>query len=104
MSIPSTTWWPSRNIPPRFSKTLGTGCPGITRAVYLSTIPDEPAPPNILNQTLPTAPQPGGLGNVCLPASPPANFFPLYKLAGRTRQRNYTSESTELHLPVPEDG
>src|SRR3972149_11083973 len=75
MSIPSTTWWPSRSIPPRSSKTPAIGCPGITRPAYPSTIPDEADPHTILNQPLPAVLQPGGMGNVCPPSSTPATFF-----------------------------
>src|SRR3989339_1656222 len=85
MSIPSTTWWPSRSIPPRSSITPATGCHGITRPASPSTILDEPALPNILNQTLTAVLQPGGLGNVYPSASSPADFFPLRRLAGNSR-------------------
>ena len=72
-------------------KNPGTGCPGIIRTASPSTIPDESAPPNILNQTLPAALQPGSLGNVCPSASPPANFFPLRRLTGNSQ--SYTLNS-----------
>ena len=75
------TWWPSRNIPPRSSKTLETGCHGITRPASPLTIPDEPAPPNILNQRLPW--RRNRKAGDRLP--PPSKYFPLRMLIARTQ-------------------
>src|SRR3972149_8774687 len=75
MSIPSTTWWPSRSIPPRSSRTPAIGCPGITRPAYPSTIPDEADPPNILNHTLPAVLQPGDMREPLLPSLAHGKFF-----------------------------
>src|SRR3972149_588703 len=76
MSIPSTTWWLSRNIPPRSSKIPGTGCPGIIRPAYPSTIPDDPAPPNILNQRCAACcAKTGRHGERLPPSLTPGKFF-----------------------------
>src|SRR3989337_4406988 len=75
MSIPSTTWRPSRSIPPRSSRTPAIGCPGITRPAYPSTIPDEADPPNILNHTLPAVLQPGDMREPLLPSLAHGKFF-----------------------------
>src|SRR3989339_1880365 len=108
MSIPSTTWWPSRSIPPRSSITPATGCHGITRPASPSTILDEPALPNILNQTLTAVLQPGGLGNVYPSASSPADFFPLRRLAGNSRMWGFAKEEdrkcVDFIIGVNEDG
>ena len=108
MSIPSTTWWPSRSIPPRSSRTPATGCPGITRPAYPSTIPDEPAPPSILNQSLPAALQPGCLGGTLCPQATPQSHFFRYAALPETHGFDYKlavlrpkgAKSTKLYCPI----
>ncbi|MDO8723632.1 MAG: hypothetical protein Q7J31_15605, partial [Syntrophales bacterium] len=55
--------------------TPGTGCPGITRPAYPSTIPEESVPPYILNQRLPTAAQPQGWEEKYAPNLAPEIIF-----------------------------
>ena len=65
-----------------------------------STIPDEPAPPNILNQTLPTALQPEGLGNVCPHPHPRQIFFRYAGLPETHDISNLVSRYSLKPLPI----
>src|SRR3972149_1504048 len=102
MSIPSTTWWLSRNIPPRSSKIPGTGCPGIIRPAYPSTIPDDPAPPNILNQRCAACcAKTGRHGERLPPSLTPGKFF-LATQAYRkhTKARALFQQAFNIELPL----